>query len=239
MIEINKKAEMTTFQIVALTVLIVSFLVILYFLMRLNLGKTTDIEICRNSVVLKDKTSLIGTLDCKTQYVCISGGNDCTTISANEKINVKTKEDIMKALADKMSECWWEFGEDKKLVYAGGEVSLPKVYCAVCSIIAFDDKIQSETKKITHSEFYNYLAKTPKSNNQNYLDYLYGVSNVNDLQIHKGFDVVSSNDILTTEKYSVITGIDRTGVVADWLQVYLIPTSDTKLTTCTDFITKA
>ena len=226
-------------QLVAIIILIAGFAVLLLFLLKANLYGTTEKEICHNSVVLESKTPLISTLDCKTQYICISGGNDCTTISANEKVDVTTKEDIMKALADKMSECWYMFGEDKHLNYAGGEVSSPKVYCAVCSIIAFDNKIQSETKSITHSEFYNYLATTKKTNSQTYLQYLYGVSNVNDLQIHNGFDVVSSNDILTTEKYSVITGIDRTGITEDWLQVYLIPTSDTKLTTCTDFVTKA
>ena len=78
----NHKGELTTQQIVTLIILVVSFAVILFLIFRLNLGETTQKEICHNSVLMKAK-SLPGTgyLDCKTNYVCISGGGECDEFS--------------------------------------------------------------------------------------------------------------------------------------------------------------
>ena len=52
----NKKAELTTQQLIGLIVLIVSFGVILFLILRLDLGETSKKEICHNSVLLKDKS---------------------------------------------------------------------------------------------------------------------------------------------------------------------------------------
>src|SRR3989339_538597 len=76
----NKRGELTTQQIVGLIILITSFAVILFLLFRLNLGEISEKEICHNSVVLKGQSPSnfdVGNLDCKTNYVCISGGEDC------------------------------------------------------------------------------------------------------------------------------------------------------------------
>ena len=56
MIKMNKKGELTTHQLVGLIILIVSFAVILFLLFRLNLGETTNKEICHNSVIMKGKS---------------------------------------------------------------------------------------------------------------------------------------------------------------------------------------
>ena len=98
--KINKKAEEATPipLIVGLIVLLVSFGVLLYFLSRLNLGELTNEEICHNSVVLKSKTAgFAGSLDCRTDYVCISGGEECGNIDASSKIKVdaSNKEEII------------------------------------------------------------------------------------------------------------------------------------------------
>ena len=100
---LNKKGELTTTQLVTIIVLIASFAIILILLFRLNLGETTDSEICRNSVVLKGRTEgFAGTLDCKTQYICISGGSDCTNFSATEKVKVNSEErnETLEAIAE-------------------------------------------------------------------------------------------------------------------------------------------
>ena len=51
--KVNTRAELTTQQIVGLIILIISFVIILYFIFALNLGETTDKEICHNSVALR------------------------------------------------------------------------------------------------------------------------------------------------------------------------------------------
>lgn len=249
-IEKNKRGELTTTQLVTIIVLIVSFIIILFMIFRLNLGGTTDKEICRNSVVLNDKSPIEGPLDCKTNYLCISGGGDCEGLTASEKIKVdpSSKEEIMKSIADEMSSCWYMFGEDKKLNYAGGYLST-EVYCAVCSIVEFDENVQEKILKITYSEFYDYLEKTKKDSSQSYLKYLYGISNVDDLKFKTKTIVDINNDFISTkDKYSIITGLDSNandnnfGEGAsdnEWINPYIIPTIETPATRCTEFITKA
>ena len=76
------KGELTTQQIIILIIAITSFVIVLFLLFRLNLGETTKREICHNSVVLKGK-SLFPTgvsLDCHTEYICLSKTNKCDKI---------------------------------------------------------------------------------------------------------------------------------------------------------------
>jgi hypothetical protein len=138
----------------------------------LDLGATTDKEICHNSVVLRSKAkNLVGELDCKTHYLCISGGGNCEEISPIETIKISLdeeeeiiKQEIVKAIEDEIADCWWMFGEGK-LSYGS---FLGKFHCAICTIFKFDNKIQEEYPKI---EF-------------------------------------NGEEILTSEKYAVFTGID-------------------------------
>ena len=61
----NKKAELTTAQIVALSVLLVGFAVILIFMLYANFTETSDEQICHNSVVLSERGGgFIGKLNC-------------------------------------------------------------------------------------------------------------------------------------------------------------------------------
>ncbi|MDP2673185.1 MAG: hypothetical protein Q8O84_05215 [Nanoarchaeota archaeon] len=146
----NNKGELTTQQLVILIVLIASFAVILFLLWRLNLGETSDKEICHNSVVLRSQSKIIGSLDCRTNYVCISGGEDCSAFTQTIKTNAKTEEEISKAIKQEIDDCWWMFGEEK-VDYIGYSWKLDIIVgnqCAICSIIKFDDKIQEEFPEI-------------------------------------------------------------------------------------------
>ncbi|MDD5700262.1 MAG: hypothetical protein PHH00_03700 [Candidatus Nanoarchaeia archaeon] len=203
---INKKGEITTAQIVTIIVLIVSFIVILFFFFRLNLGATTNSEICHNSVVLKAKSvGISGDLKCKTDYVCISGGGTCADMNPTETVNVdsNSKDEIMNAIADKMADCWWMFGEgkmnygDKGIIGSGG--------CALCSVVAFDEKASGNS--ITYSEFYNYLANTKKDEAQTYLVYLYEAYDADTLaEQYPILKINAGNNILGSEKFGIVTG---------------------------------
>jgi hypothetical protein len=207
---IQKKGEITTAQIVTIIVLIVSFIVILFFFFRLNLGATTNSEICHNSVVLQSKSAkLIGGLQCKTDYVCISGGGDCENMNPTitTKVNPENKDEIMKAIADQMANCWWMFGEGK-MDYLG--ISTDNI-CGVCSIVGFDDKILGTNSQISYSEFYDYLANTKKDDTQTYLFYLYNINDVETLkQQYPLLESIAGNNILDNEKYTIITGESKT-----------------------------
>ena len=205
----ENKAELTTQQIVLLIVLIASFAVILFFLFRLNLGEETRKEICHNSVILKGKSILGGALDCKTNYVCISGGSDCKDIIPTETIKVSpdNKDEISKAIAEQMAECWWMFGEGK-MDYVGFNVegaTIGKVNCALCSAVSFSGDL-TNLKEIDKSSFGNFLKNTKQSGSQSYSYFLYGT---NDLD--KVNSLLSSVDL--SQKYYVVTGIAQASVL--------------------------
>jgi len=195
----DKHGELTTKHIVMIIILIASFIIVLFLLFRLNLGETTNKEVCHNSVVLKGKSGIFaGSLNCRTNYLCISGGGDCDEIPTTSTIEVdpESTDEIMKAIADEMSDCWWMFGEGK-IDYVGRKIS-GNTACALCSVIDFDETIEGS---MSYLEFFNYLKTTSKSSSQTYLQYLYGVNS---------FDEGNSyyqNEFDFSKQYVLVTGM--------------------------------
>lgn len=251
--KMNKKGELTTAQLVGLMVLIASFVILLILFFRLNLGEQTNKEICHNSVVLKSKTAgFAGSLDCRTDYACVSGGGDCANLesSSNVKVDASDKDAIMKVLADKMSDCWWQFGEGKtNYLGLSDRTGWGQNSCAVCSIVEFDKSVLDQNSKITYREFYNYLAKTPKGDGT-YFSYLYGSNDVNKFQNEISYLKIDlDKDLVIDEgKYAIVTGVKQG---AYWGRatndIFIYPyylksssiNSDSSKFGCTDFITKA
>ena len=207
-----KKGELTTQQIVTLIVLIVSFAVILFLLDRLNLGGISDSEVCHNSVVNSGKSAFGGTLNCKTKYLCISGGGNCNELSSSEtfEINLKSqnaKNEVIKKISDEMSNCWWIFGEGK-INYLLSDAE--GYHCAICTTIKFDKTIQDKIGKISYSELYSFFEKNKKDSPQTYLQYFYGLSTMNDLTSSDFMEKRASlgRDIDLEKKFAVVTGIN-------------------------------
>jgi len=172
-----KKGELTTQQIVVLIILVASFAVILFFIFRLNLGRETANEICHNSVIMRGKSVLptdVIPLKCKRQYVCLSEDGSCESLTKPDIIKVKTKKEVYGALADQLAECWWMFGEGK-INYAGKD-TLPKIYCPICSQIAFDNSVKKEIFNgkgdFGKKKLYEYMEKTKRSDGKTYSSYL-------------------------------------------------------------------
>ncbi len=178
-----KKGELTTQQIVILIILVVSFAIILFFLFKLNLGKQTDQDICHNSVITRGK-SILPTdtfpLQCKRQYVCLSVDGTCESMTKPEVIKVKTQDDVYKALADQLAQCWWMFGEGK-INYVGADTN-PQWYCSICSQIAFDNSVKSisglSSGEMSSKGFYNYLSSHNYSSSQSYAQYFYKTNQI-------------------------------------------------------------
>lgn len=150
----EKKAELTTKQLVTIIILIISFAVILFLLMRLDLGGATNKEVCHNSVVMVGKSDFIGSLDCRTDYDCISAGGDCSDFSETQKIEAKTEEEIKNAIQKEINDCWWMFGNGT-IDYVGYNWKVDKFVgtgCAICDIVKFDEKIQQEFSTIEFDE---------------------------------------------------------------------------------------
>ena len=207
----NRRGELTTKQLVTIIILITSFIIVLFLLFRLNLGETTTKEICHNSVVLRAKSGILaGPLDCRTNYLCVSGGRDCEGISATStvKVDSNNKNEIMKALADEMSDCWWMFGEGK-IDYIGTG-AFTKVACAVCSIVEFEE---ISVDSISYQEFYNYLKTTPKTKTKTHLQYLYATDTLDDFD--EGFNPENylNNKIEFGKTYFILTGLAEQGIL--------------------------
>ena len=231
--KINKKGEITTQQIVTLVILIASFAIILFFIFRLNPTQTTNEEICHNSVVLKGQSKLgTGSLDCKTSYLCISGGEDCKDIVPTETIKVdllkgdqQVKDQILQIMADKMASCWWMFGEGK-IDFGGGSFTDS---CAICGIIKFDNNIIQKYPEINYLDLYSYLEKNAKGD-ETYLEYIYGVNSLDAFrkssQRVKNFDF-DSEKISTIEKYSIIFGVNTDAGKDNYVPPYIVKSSET------------
>jgi len=143
------KGELTTQHLVMIIILIISFGIVLFLLFRLGLGEETQKEICHNSVVMVGKgKGLVGSLDCKTNYICISKGKKCEEFNPTKTVKVKTQEEIVEAIQKEIDDCWWMFGEGK-IDYAG---VFEGYVCAVCSVIKFDKTIQDKYTEIIFGE---------------------------------------------------------------------------------------
>jgi len=221
----NRKAELTTKQIVVIIILITSFIIILFLLLRLNPGETTVKQVCHNSVVLKGQSGILaGPLDCRTSYLCISGGEDCEEIPITSTIKIdpnkeETKNETMKAIADEMADCWWMFGEGKIDYVTPGTST--KVTCSICSIVEFDETLHKIS--ISYGEFYNYLKTTPKTQTQTYLQYLYATNDLETLQEQFdslegfkrdiGLETYLSRTFEFDKIYFILTGMAEEGVL--------------------------
>jgi len=202
----KKNAEITTTQLVTIIVLIVSFAVILFFIFRLNLGETTDREICHNSVITRG-SSVLPTesvpLKCQRSYLCLTEDGSCETLTKPIKEKAKTREDVYGVLAEELTDCWFMFGEGK-VNYVGADFK-EKLYCSICTQVAFDDSVKPifETGEIDEAYFYNTYLTTHNVSGKRltYSDYLYGTND---------FSLIHSGDfkkINLDKQYYIMMGI--------------------------------
>lgn len=215
----NKKGEITTQQIVLLVVLIASFAVILFFLLRLNLSEESQKELCRNSVILKGNDVTRGStqLNCYRSYECVTADGSCEGLNDPIKHNANSKEEVYETLANNMAECWWMFGEGK-VNYVGGEF-VKNNYCGICSQVLLDDSLKTigndegntvfENGEINEDDFYNYLTLTQRSGDETYAEYIFGtndIERVKQISIEQeGVGTFGTLDI--GKQFFVVTGI--------------------------------
>lgn len=181
---INKKGELTTQQIVMLVILITSFVIILVFMFLLDLGETTNEQLCHNSVATRGSSVIPSgsiPLDCRTTYVCLTEDGSCERMTNPEVKKVGNKLEVYKILAEEMAQCWWMFGEGK-INYVGDDFTHNN-YCSICNQVGFDDSVQGILgKSLDKDDFYDYLKATEKSGGVSYSDYLFGRGKLEELE---------------------------------------------------------
>ena len=208
----NRRAELSTQQIVLIIILIASFIVILFFLFRLGLGEKSEEQLCHNSVLQKASVFSDAPLQCYRNYVCITKDGSCEELVKPEKIKATSLDEVYGALANEMADCWWMFGEGK-VEYVGKDVTHNN-YCSICSQIYFDNSLEDiegvKDKKISKDELYDYLTKNNYSKEQTYSQYLMGT---NDLSLIKSQG--SFGNIEIGKQYFNVMGI-TSGVKNVW-----------------------
>ena len=223
----KNRAELTTQQIVILIILIASFAIILFLLFRLNLGKETNSELCRNSVILRGKSILpteATELKCYRSYKCLTYDGSCEGLNNPEIVKVKTTDEIYKELSGEMANCWWMFGEGKINYLSGGNLAKDN-YCSQCSQILFDDSLKEiqglEDGKINKDNlYYDYLGKNnvPYAKST-YLEYLFGANDVGKFKqsVKTQFGTENFGEIEIGKKFFVVTGITSEVSHSAWI----------------------
>jgi len=217
----SKKGELTTQQIIILIVLLISFIVILYFLFRLNIGKSSEEEICHNSIVMKGNPILSKgdvSINCKRAYVCLSKDGSCEAMTNPEIKKVgDNPEETYKVLADEMAGCWWMFGEGK-INYVGKDFK-ENFYCSICSQLAFDNSlsdIEEFNESLDERVFYKYLEENEISEGQTYLNYL-GLNSVEQIEETLSQEGGSFGTFEFSKQYFIMTGIYSEVGVWKWV----------------------
>lgn len=221
----NCRGELTTQQIILLIILIASFVIILFFLFRLNLTSESDAEICHNSVVVRGSSVVpaeASPLKCSRQYICITKDGSCEGLTNPVIEKVKTEEEVYEILAEKMSDCWWMFGEGK-IDYVGKDVFTKDNYCSICSQILFDDSLaeieEFSENEISKDKLYDYLSSSSHSEGQTYSEYLFGTNRFDllkqELSNNQSADVTFGT-IDLGKQYYVVMGITSELVGRGW-----------------------
>lgn len=219
------RGELTTKQIIIISILIVSFIIVLVFWASFSWTATTEKEICHNSVVMRGAVpgfKELVALKCTTKKVCISASaSSCKDGKSYDEVlkvdsTVKLREELINLLYD----CWWMMGEGK-VDYrsaSGGDF-----YCTICSHIDFDESVHESFGNVSYISLYQTMAARQVPNAKvSYLKYLYNTDSIADvaLRLAKAKDS-SDNDnpvdlnsakIDTTKDYSIVTGVFKEGI---------------------------
>ena len=215
----EKKGELTTKQLITIIILIVSFVVILFLILRLDLGGTTKKEICHNSVITRG-SSVLPTesipLKCDRSYICITADNTCESMTNPIKKKVENQEEVYEVLAEELADCWWMFGEGK-IDYVGKDM-VGKVYCSICSQIAFDNSLEDifPEGEIDKEAVYEYMGANDYSEDETYLNYLYDTNDLEELKTELVSQNIEFGPMDMDQQYYAMMSITSDVSVVGW-----------------------
>ena len=127
----DKEGKVSVEFLIGMIILVISFVVILYFIFLVDFGSGIDREVCHQSVVYRStakagfiQASGIIPLKCQTEKICLTmSGEDCIELSSTKdnKVNKirlssdpkKAREKIIEVFAESMVSCHSMLGEGK------------------------------------------------------------------------------------------------------------------------------
>ncbi|MFH1307455.1 MAG: hypothetical protein ABIH72_01230 [archaeon] len=184
--------QLTMNELIALIIVIISFLVLLGFWYFLGFEHQINGWWCHFSVILRGTLNQIDFLtgnagkyipiSCQTEKVCIGmGGGGCKGMigtSKNPIKEVKVSGDdvqvqgkILEKIAESMYECNSALGEGK-VNWGEGKISSQN-YCVICSRIGFDSEVQDKIDNIPYSQIFYTLQEKKDSRENSYLSQIY------------------------------------------------------------------
>ncbi len=214
-----KKGFMTAEMIAVLVLALAGFLIVILMYSQLNWSGEVDREICHDSAVLRATSEeVVGStetipLKCKTEKICVSdnliGKGDCQEELGEEYNSVKItsnkdkkQEQLNKALAVEMADCWSMIGEGKIRVFkelVGPElIGMDSRKCVVCSRISFDGSSVEGMKEINGLSEY-LLTRQIGVTEKTYWEYLNGVKSVEEIQAY-GIDITQLSSLSLNQK---------------------------------------
>lgn len=148
--------------IIALTILILGFVVLLFFYTQVDWSGNIDRTICHQSVVYRAtlpgfaNSKELVPLKCQTQKICITSSffgkcDEFDGANGVTKVSVSDLEDLEQYISQEVLGCWETMGRGELSLFAGGilldQYSIGDVQssCVVCSRIAFDDDSLSKS----------------------------------------------------------------------------------------------
>ena len=211
MIKSKKAGGIVPEWLIWMIVLIVSFLILLFIFYRFYLGADIDRTACHESVVLRatlpDSLGLkeVAPLKCKTRKLCLTSNlvlkGECDefgTSFVNGRIG-NTEDEINKAIAREMAECWTMMGEGKVQVFKKDFASSSVVEkCVLCSRIAIDKNLKEKVSSISGLGNYLITHKVPEKE-ETYWEYLTRGSASQNM-FYRGNEWEGSDSLSTNEK---------------------------------------
>lgn len=195
----KKRGDLSPGFIAGIVILILSMLVLLFFLVRSNLQEGTADEICQTSILTRATTPDVAQryvpLKCTTKKVCLTINEDCLQLQNEENV-MKVKLDtsrpqesadiIEKYIADSTFDCWKMTGQGKLDLFAVPisknyfenvenylNLNDPKSSCIICSRLAISEELQNEKSILQLIDVNDYMANTPvPGSSQTYLETL-------------------------------------------------------------------
>jgi len=130
-------------------------------------GDSVDREACRNSVLLKERSKVLGEplisdVRCETNLV---------------EVDSTDQDIVFHEITNEMYDCWYQFGEGKRDFLSDYDFAGSNEWCFVCSRIDFSEDVKEEYPKINMDDFNSFLTNEViplSSRDTTFYEYFYG-----------------------------------------------------------------
>lgn len=232
-------AETITKPLVYIILAILSFAIIVIFLMSYNWNSAIDKKTCFQSVTYRStinlgpiESSRVVPLKCKTEKVCISSQESCPLLGKSTDIKIKlskepekAREEALDAIAESLYDCNEMLG--------GGKLNfMPNTfwsnnYCLICTRVAFDNEAKKLVTDISYAELYKYLQNKKTRDGKSYLEAIYEIKTINEMELifkessktfeeKFGFKPTLENVMINSDQTAIISQIVPKSTWLSW-----------------------